>query len=494
MENWTTWNDGTRWWLLSPSGKVKWDFALGSVDLSASYIHIDRPFFEGLTGTLSPFYVEDPRPGWKFFLQALTLRWPSNTLGQFYARWAARARSLNCSYGWWMTPGLRDGSSPWFEVIEGYSAPGHFHGGPSLSTDAGPLDDPFAVGTTGADDFLIYAANGFHQYLDGLEDIPANVIGCSWSNEPHYADLDGTDAQRYRIGVSTLKAPAAQPAKVALVEWLQQTEDAGPGYATIEFLNLEWTTNYDSWDAFLNSTSVPTLNANNSADLQNFAYYYAKTLFTKVGQARNAVAPGLMLCGSKFVLSWTPQEIVDGMIDSGAVRLATFDDYTDPFGAAPDLSILQSVADPAHTTPLYPDGIGSGRTMPIYCAEVSFDSPQTGNWFGSHATTARAMSAYGVYVTRLLTNPAICGVCWFNGSPFPVAGEGQSGNVGHNEATGWTDGLNTPLPECVTQIRAMGAVIQQARLAATPASGSPPADPFAVVGPPLFYRPGVNGG
>lgn len=509
VSNWEAWKDADGvWWFVSPSGQIKWQLGVGSLDLTGSYTVVDddrSKLFEGLPAISSPFYLTDGitgRQAFKFFAQALWDRWGASYLTTFYQRWLARVLSYNVALGPWnYNAGFHDGTSPAVWVLFGTTTPGQFAKGLYITTNRGSIEDPFYSGSTPATDFELYARQGFYDSFNGAGPFPmpeyvrshigTEVLGVVYDNEVPWADAASTnDADRYRIGFAVMQAPSTQPAKAAFVAWLQQSANAGPSYTNIAQLNSAWNTTYSSYTDLQNDTSPPALNATSRNDLKNFAYYWSLTYWAKVGAALQAVAPGVMLMGGKSVPSFTPLEIRQGMIDAGTVSVATWDDYTDPFITVLDFSWLSQLADPAFATPQYPSGIGSSRTIPSAILENAFGSPQSGNWAGSHATTARAASAFGVYVATAMRIKSCLGVDWFNGSPFPTTGEDSGGNQGHDESVTLTDTLNTPLPEMVQQLRTMGANLYAARMAA--AGGA--IDPYGAIGHALPFRPGVNGG
>ncbi|MFO0927099.1 MAG: hypothetical protein U0736_08655 [Gemmataceae bacterium] len=225
------------------------------------------------------------------------------------------------------------------------------------------------------------------------------------------------------LATAALASPSDQPAKVAFVA------DLKASYHTIDALNRTWGTTHADWNALLASRTVPDTKKARG-DLAAFATRTAETYFRVCRDAVKEAAPDQLYLGCRF--AW---------VNDRAVRAAakfcdvlSFNLYRDTIG---DFRL--------------PDGVDK----PILVGEFHFGALDRGMFHSGLRplpTQAARAAAYRRYVEGAITHPNFVGTHWFQLYDQATTGRGD----GENYQIGWLDGTDTPYPETVAAVRAVG--------------------------------------
>ena len=117
----------------------------------------------------------------------------------------------------------------------------------------------------------------------------------------------GIQARAARVTQGALKAPATSASKQVFVK------DLKAKYGAVAALNTAWSTNYPSWDALLESRTLPNpQNSRFAEDAGDFGEKFAEKYFSTVRDAVKRVAPNNLYLGVRF----------NGHIDKGLIQIA----------------------------------------------------------------------------------------------------------------------------------------------------------------------------
>jgi hypothetical protein len=233
-----------------------------------------------------------------------------------------------------------------------------------------------------------------------------------WGNETHLAR-------------ATLASPANQPAKVAFVQDLQAK------YTIITNLNNIWRTSYSSWDALLQSQTVPDENSGARADLLTFNQKTIERYFKLCRDNIKAVAPHALYLGCRF-------SNVNLMADTAASSYCDVVSYN---------RYHYSVA--TFKTP-------SNADVPLLIGEFHFGAYDRGMFFrGLRATASQSERGrtYMRYIQGALRHPRFVGCHWFQFNDQQTTGRAFDGE---NAQIGFTDICDTPYPEMIDAARSIG--------------------------------------
>jgi hypothetical protein len=233
-----------------------------------------------------------------------------------------------------------------------------------------------------------------------------------WGDETHLAR-------------GTLASPANQPAKIVF------QQDLKTKYTTIDNLNSAWGTSYLSWDAFLQSQTVPNANGGARADLLAFNQKTADQYFKVCRDSIKAAAPHQLYLGCRF-------SNVNMMADSAASKYCDVVSYN-----------------------RYHYSIGTYQTLsnadvPLLIGEFHFGAYDRGAFFrGLRATASQGerARAYMRYIQGALRHPRFVGCHWFQFNDQQTTGrvfDEENGQVG------FTDICDTPYPEMIAAARVLG--------------------------------------
>lgn len=218
------------------------------------------------------------------------------------------------------------------------------------------------------------------------------------------------------VAVDTLKAPASQPAKRALVEFLREKYRGN-----IERLNFFWDTKYGTWDAFAESQSVPRANFYVSRDCEGFSEYFAEQYFRLCRQAVKKFAPNNLYLGSRFIWSDPDRE----WLNRAAARYMDIVAYN-YYGFSYD--------------DFAPKGLGD---KPVLITETTVGATRRGS-FGALDGVGANPGERGETLIRkmetLIRHPLIVGVHHFEMVDQPLTGRRD----GENFSFGFVDITDTP--------------------------------------------------
>lgn len=226
------------------------------------------------------------------------------------------------------------------------------------------------------------------------------------------------------LAIATLESPADQPAKIEFVKDLKSK------YQSIAGLNKTWGSNYNSWDALLNSTNAP----NKSKAWSDLSAFYKKivtTYFSTVRAELKKVAPNALYLGCR--LAWANSDTV----------ISTAAEYTDVISMNKYQYEVTNV------------GLPEDVDKPILIGEFHFGALDRGalhlGVVSANSQSHRA-ELYTQYLDSALLNPYIVGTHWFQYAEQPPTGRGD----GENYNVGIVDLADKPFPELVKHIKEVG--------------------------------------
>lgn len=247
-------------------------------------------------------------------------------------------------------------------------------------------------------------------------------IGYFTDNELNYGNRNGQI-----LGDDVLKSPRTQSAKKVFVGDLEKK------YTTIEALNTAWKTDYESWDALLESRTVPKTR-DYMPDSHVFFRKAVDQYFRLGRDAIKSVAPHRLYLGSRF-------------ISTDATRRPLYE------ASATYCDVL--------TTNVYANGVHNLRTedfpdMPVLIGEFHFGVLDRGMFSASLVpiglTQGERAVAYTRFLQGALANPNIVGTHWFQFRDQPLTGRWD----GEGYAIGFVDVADTPYPELTGASREVG--------------------------------------
>lgn len=214
----------------------------------------------------------------------------------------------------------------------------------------------------------------------------------------------------------TLASPPDQPCRIAEVDMLKTKYNG-----SLDLLNGAWSTHVASWDA-LRAPDSP--NATCQADLDAFAYQFAKRYFEICKAAFKKSAPNHLYLGCRFASAPKP-----------AVRACA--DVADVVS----FNIYQSSINSSEWTGARDLG------KPILIGEFHFGALDRGMFhegLGPRANQAERAAAYLGYVRSVADCPNFVGCHWFQYIDEPLTGRWYDGE---NYNIGLVDVTDTPYPE-----------------------------------------------
>ena len=228
------------------------------------------------------------------------------------------------------------------------------------------------------------------------------------------------------LSVAALVSPAAQPAKIAVVDMLQKK------YETIEKFNTAWKTSHADWNALLTATEAPdTKNETVKSDLQAGYSLIAEEYFKVIRDELKKVAPKTIYFGCRF--AW---------VNDRAVRAA--DKFCDVLSF--------NVYEYDFSGFKLPKGVDKG----VIIGEFHFGALDRGMLHTGLCPVANQQeraAAYEKYVRSGLEHPNIVGTHWFLYSDQATTGRGGDGE---NYQIGLVDICDTPYPETIEAVKRIG--------------------------------------
>lgn len=425
-----------KWWLVDPEGKLFFSHGIdqfGGNEVTG--IALREHYFEGLPERDDPASREfwgNPTPGAGFYRGRKTLCFDhySSNLKRKYGRdyrnisrrlFQERAGSwgINTMGNWSWSDYVRLGRTPY--VIFGET----YRDCPPIRSQLGGPRAPFV------DVFDPKFEEGIVASLSRRWKAAVNdpmCIGAFVDNERKYGE--GTT-----LAEAVLRSPADQAAKREFRRRLEQK------YGDIAKLNAAWKSSYASWDAFLNETALPDLNAARE-DLKVFDKAIIDRYFQGCRNAVRRFLPGKLYLGSRF-------ERYENVPRAEVVAAAA--KYCDVLSFN---LYCYSVADFR-----LPDGVDK----PVLIGEFHFGTIDNGHanpGITGCADNAERADAYRFYVKTALRHPNFVGCHYYR-----LIDEHPAGRLIDNEnmGIGFVDICDRPYPEMVQAAREIGADMYRIR-------------------------------
>jgi hypothetical protein len=386
-------------YLVSPAGKPFWSFGMQGIhDITSTWIDGRTSMFQylpdrngpdgDLYGTITRAQGQGGGTVTSFECVKYNLRqkYGVNYFNEWMALNKRRLRSWGMNtVGPWCDDAMYDNTMPYTFFLDTYDFPTRLDV-PALAWMK--LPDPYASNFEG------WMADKFGRLLRNHNG-RSNFMGVYVDNEQSWGHImDGTYQSRYAVALGALKAPANQPAKVALVAMLTSK------YTTISRLNRAWGTNFSTWGTVRGVVNLNPANFNNAlvADLRLFTQRLASTYFSKVKRALNASGCTALYFGCRFWY-YTPEVVTAA---SQNVDVLSFNNYAQPdqFPWAYVASLQKPVIISEWSDPINANGsIGWNAQSPTESRQVIVDM-----------------------VSQALRNPNIVGMHWYELYDMPVTG------------------------------------------------------------------------
>lgn len=246
----------------------------------------------------------------------------------------------------------------------------------------------------------------------------------------YFVDNELSWGEAGSLALGTLASPREQEAKKVFVADLQAK------YGTIEALNAAWGTQHASWDALLDSRTVPD-KTRAAADLMAFETKTADTYFKTIRDIVKEFAPNNLYLGCRF--AWVN--------DVGAKAATRYCDVVSYNLYRTSVADFKPIAD-----------------VPIIIGEFHFGALDRGMFHTGLvpvATQEARAKAYGDYVRGALGNPCFVGSGWFKYMDEATTGRPLDEE---NYQIGLLDGCDTPYPETIAAVREVGYGMYKMRL------------------------------
>ena len=206
------------------------------------------------------------------------------------------------------------------------------------------------------------------------------------------------------IARDVLKSSAEQPAKHALVAWLQTR------YPDLAAFNAGWGTDYASWQELQADRSAAAKGPRVIADQKDFTRHFAARYFQSVKEAIEAAAPGTLYLGCRFASA-----------GPNVYRAAA--DWCDVVSA----NVYRELP-----SRILPDG---ARDRPILIGEFHFGSLDRGHAVAGlrvAANEADRAARFARYVAAAQASDALIGAHWFQWRDQPTRGraDGEAYHIG----------------------------------------------------------------
>ena len=227
----------------------------------------------------------------------------------------------------------------------------------------------------------------------------------------------------YDLAEATLLSPADQPAKLVFVDDLRKK------YVSIEALNKVWETNYDTWDALLQSQSKPD-RQRAKEDLTAFTTRIAEEYFAGCREMVKKSAPNQLYLGCRFAWGYDLATLASAKY----CDVISFNRYQNTLS---DFRIPHEI------------------DKPVMIGEFHFGALDRGMFHTGLVPTkdqADRADHYRKYLESALRHPNIVGAHWFQYADQATTGRFD----GENYQIGFIDIADTPYPELVEASRAVG--------------------------------------
>ena len=409
-----------KWWMIDPEGYLFWSHGVVRVTTSSGITPLDgrRYYFEELPNEndefgafyfthdalLKPYYTARGIQSTYDYSSANAYRKYGPDYKAIYADLAHRRLKS------WGLNTIANSSDKAICMMDRtvYTDRIEIHSVPIEGTTGWwPFMDPFDKS------FAETVRNRLLSQKDQLED--PWCLGFFVDNEIKWGDTKS-------LAVFTIKAPATQQAKIAMVKSLKNK------YGNIAALNHSWKTDFASWKALLaNRDKVPSA-AN--ADLTEFNKHIIETYFSTVRRIFKEIAPQKLYLGCRFA-------------GSNADVLAVAARYCDVISYNIYRNDLRWFSLP------------QGIDKPVMIGEFHFGAMDRGIFHPGQVYAenqqVRAQMYYD-YVRSALEHPSIIGTHWHQFSDQAATGRFD----GENFQVGFTDICDNPYPETIKKIREIG--------------------------------------
>ncbi|MEM6313509.1 MAG: beta-agarase, partial [Planctomycetota bacterium] len=396
-----------KWWLVDPDGKLFWSSGPDCIDVRfGGYTGVDHreDYFAWLPpregDRFSEHYIENP--GWAprgFYSDKLPYMmydfYNTNLERKFGDDWrdafAERAHRRLRSWGMntvasWGDPLI------YRQQKTAYTTHVWIHGARPIEGSTGywgQFPDVFDPG------FRETARTAIAQYEQEQTD-PWN-IGYYVDNEMSWGDTT-------QLAVAALTSPADQAAKIALID------DLKSNHRDIAALNAAWGTDFESWDALLQSQAPPPDLDRARSDLEPFYQKLCEIYFRIVKEELKAVAPDKLYLGARF--AWRNDVAV-----RASAKYCDVVSYNAYQGEVSNLKL--------------PEGID----RPLIIGEFTFSASDVRGFDGPFVSAnnqAHRGERYIEYIRSGLENPQIVGAHWFQYIDQSPAGrpDGENWNTG----------------------------------------------------------------
>ena len=250
-------------------------------------------------------------------------------------------------------------------------------------------------------------------------------LGFSIDNEVNWGNSPS------QLAEWTLRSPADQPAKAALVDFMKKR------YGEIAKHNTAWKTSYADWDDLLRTVKLPGGAA--KKDLVAFTAVIVEEYFKRTRAAVKEYDPQLLYLACRFCTT-APSWVIG--------PCAKYSDV-----------VTYNIYSPGVKNLRLPEGV---EDKPILITEFHFGAPDRGPFGASNWPTAsqkeRAESLQA-YVRSALANPQIVGAHWHQFSDEATTGRFD----GEYFQVGWTDICDRPYPETIKAVRESGGHMYETR-------------------------------
>ncbi len=382
-----------RWWLVDPEGRLFFSHGANSVGFGQrTPIPGRADLFEWLPESGDERMAGVVEEDQAHFMVA-------NLVRTFGAEWQEPARDrlhrrlrqwgMNTLGAWSDNELMSDRRTPYTAIL---------HAGGHWSPLGYGISDPFAP------DFKERIMTGLQRTMPNGED--PWCVGVFIDNE-----IDWTEPFVH----NTFARPDWQPARRALLEWLEEK------YGDVQRLNVAWETSFESWDAI---REIPEHgNAAFESDVSDLKRLIAGTYYRITREAMREVLPNTLYLGSR-------QHKGDIEAYEESIRyldVISFNTYQ----------------------PLAGSQLPRGADIPVLETEFHFAAPDRGvpgvglMPVGDQLQRSRS---YIAYVVSSLQHPNVVGTHWF---AFPD--QSAAGRPGENYQIGFVDVTDTPYAE-ITEI------------------------------------------
>ncbi len=407
--------EGTRWWLVTPTGHLFWSAGADCI----------RPYAEG--------NIEDIEQLFTF----LTDDWKNRKLTDFYLAAVQRKYGEKWQSAWIDSNVAR--IKAW-----GFNTAGNWSDTELWRLHRVPYTVPLFVGGLPPIAAKPGSGMGLQDYFD--EKFPELArAACldqtkEWKSDPwclgYFMDNElawdswaqmGTGGA-YVVAREVIAAPTTLAARRAFMKILKAK------YPTATDWGKAWSVTVSDWDAPV-TIEASALNEAARADCAAFSTALAERYFSTMRAAIKAAAPSQLYLGCRFAIR--PKEMVD--VAARYCDVVSFNIYEDTI-------------DPQ--TWAFTNRLGK----PVLIGEFHFGATDRGMFhpgLKARANQAERANAYATYVQSARDMPAFVGSHWFQWVDEPLTGrfDGENYNIGFITVT------DTPYPEMVEAARRVHATL-----------------------------------